>query len=241
MSTPWPPAVQALTVGPADPPVDCVFDMDGTLLDGDLGDEMVGWLLAAGHRPAWLLSQVGDHAGYVDATRGWDTPHQFLLCAAVLEGLTAAQVDEAAAACIAAHIRLREPIVALARAMAAAGHRVWILTGSAEPLGQAVAGMLGLSRDRVVGLRLDRADGRFLPRALPPITCGPGKVDACRARIGPSPGFAIGDAHTDIPILSAAAAAVAVPPPGGRLIAAAADAGIPVRLPADLGEPAPAA
>ena len=233
---PWPAAVVALLeTGAA--PVDAVFDMDGTLLGRDIGDELVGWLLERGHHPPAFAARAADHAAYVQAVRGWDTPDQFVLSAIIAQGLTLDELAAQVRACLTARIPLRGPVVALARALDAAGHRVWILTGSAEVVGRAVAAELGLDPDRVVGLRLaiDPETGRITDRVIPPVTCGDGKVHAATSRIGPRVGFTIGDSWTDLPLLQAAAIGVAVPSLDGRLGPLARAAGIPVLLPDDLG------
>ena len=66
----------------------------------------------------------------------------------MLSGLISADLDlatlqEEARACLAARIPLRPPIVALAQELHRRGHRVWILTGSTEPLAKVVAELLG--------------------------------------------------------------------------------------------------
>lgn len=231
----WPAAVAALAA-PGSPPIDAVFDMDGTLLGADLGDELVGWLLARGHLPPAFRARAPDLAAYQAATHGWDTVEQFILCSLVIEGLTEGELALQVRACLADRVPLRRPVVALARALARVGHRVWILTGSAEPIARVVAAVLGLDPARTVGLRLDRDPdtGRFRDRVLPPVTFGRGKVDAALARIGPDIGFSIGDSYTDLPLLERAHVAVAVPSLDGRLGPLAAASGIAVRLPEHL-------
>jgi len=234
--TRWPPAVAALCQ-PGCAPIDAIFDMDGTLLQVDLGDELVAHLLAAGHRPPAFMARAPTLAAYQQATRGWNDLDQFILCGLITQGLTDAELDLSVRSCLAQRVPLRVPVVALARAMVAAGHRVWILTGSAQAIGKALARSLGLDDQRVVGLRLaaDPQTGRYTDQVLPPVTFGSGKVDAARQRICLTPGFAIGDAHTDLPLLRAATVAVAVPSLDGRLGPLARAAGVPVRQLEDLG------
>lgn len=232
----WPEAVSTLA-SPGAPTGDVVFDMDGTLLAEDLGDELVAFLIERGHRPPTWLARCGDLEGYRRLTRGWDTPEQFVLCALAIEGLTEAELEAEVLACLAARVPLRAPIVALARQMAAVGHRVWILTGSSEGIGRSVARHLGLDPERVIGLRLaqDPTTGRYGDTPLPPIPCGPGKVTAAHQRIGAPVLFTIGDSWTDLPLLAEATLAIAVPKLDGRLGPLARQAGIPVLSPADLG------
>ncbi len=231
------PGARAALASPGARAADVVFDMDGTLLAEDLGDELVAFLLEGGHRPPTWLERCGDLEGYRRLTRGWDTPDQFVLCALAIEGLDEAELERQVLACLAARVPLRGPIVALARQMAEVGHRVWILTGSSEGIGRAVARHLGLDPQRVIGLRLaqDPATGRFGSTPLPPIPCGAGKVQAAHQRIGAPVAFTIGDSWTDLPLLAEASLALAVPKLDGRLGPLARQAGIPVLSPVDLG------
>ena len=232
----WPAPVAALAVR-GTPPADAVFDMDGTLLHGDLGDELVGWLLERGHLPPAFRARAPDHDAYLAATRGWDTVEQFILCGLIIEGLTLAELAPQVRACMDDRVPLRQPVVALARALRRVGHRVWILTGSAEPIARVVAEVIGLDPERTIGLRLahNPRTGRYTDQVVPPVTFGPGKVLAARARIGPELAVAIGDAYTDLPLLEQAQVGVAVPSRDRRLVPLAAARGIPVRLPKDLG------
>ncbi len=232
----WPSAVAAL-VRDADRPVDALFDMDGTLLDGDIGDDMVAWLLQRGHHPDPFRSKAPDFDTYRRITRGWEHRWQTELCAQVLVGLTPEEVDGHARELLSAGLGFRRPVLGLALALQAAGHRVWILTGSAEHLARTVATAAGLDPERCIGVRLaqDPDSGRLTDRIVPPVSFGAGKVIAARTRVGRAPGLALGDSRTDLHILRSADVAVAVPPAEGPLAEAARALGIPLRLPADLG------
>lgn len=232
----WPPDVVSLATHGAEP-VDAIFDMDGTLLAEDLGDELVGWLLEQGHRPPAFVARAADHAAYRAVTRGWNTVETFVLCGLITQGLTEAELDQQVRGCMASRVPLRAPVVALARQLVVVGHRVWILTGTSEGAGRAVARILGLDERRVIGfrLRVDPATGRYTDRVEEPVTFGAGKVAAARQRVGDDVGFSIGDSHTDLPLLLHARVAVAVPSLDGRLGPLATAAGIAVRLPEQLG------
>jgi len=232
----WPDPVARLADGPSDP-VDILFDMDGTLLDGDIGDALVGWLMERGHHPEPFATRAPDFDTYFEVTRGWEREDQSVLCARIIVGLTPAELDAQVDACRRARVPWRKPVLALARKLHALGHRVWILTGSAEPLARVVARAAGLDPDRCIGIRLarDAQTGRYTERIVPPVSFGVGKVVAARTRLGRSPGLALGDSLSDLHILRTARVGVAVPPAVGRLTAVAAAAGVHVRLPDQLG------
>ncbi|MBI4822547.1 MAG: HAD-IB family phosphatase [Deltaproteobacteria bacterium] len=101
-------------------------------------------------------------------------------------------------------IRIRAEMVDLIATLDAHGFDVFIVTASAEWLVREVAPRLGLSRDRVIGIRVAEK-GPLTARVLPPVTYRGGKVQAIRTRIPPGgrvPVFAIGDSRTDLEMLT---------------------------------------
>jgi phosphoserine phosphatase len=181
------------------PPGDAVFDLDNTLLVGDIGESTLRRLL---HRlPSKAASQLGTAnpwAAYEAlAARDWCGAGD--VAAQALAGLSPAEVAAIATEVLdSGDVRLNPQTVELARRISQR-HRVWILTGSAELLGKVAGARMGI--DRVIGLRLREVDGRLSDELLPPCTCGEGKVVATRQLISEHPVFAIGDSPTDLPVL----------------------------------------
>jgi phosphoserine phosphatase len=167
------------------PPGDAVFDLDNTLLVGDIGESTLRRLV---HRlPPKAASQLGTSnpwAAYEAlAARDWCGAGD--VAAQALAGLSPAEVTALATEVLdSGDVRLNPHTVELARRISQR-HRVWILTGSAE----------------VIGLRLREVEGRLSDELLPPCTCGEGKVLATRQLIAERPVFAIGDSPTDLPVL----------------------------------------
>jgi len=181
------------------PPGDAVFDLDNTLLVGDIGESTLRRLV---HRlPSKAATQLGTTnpwAAYEAlAARDWCGAGD--VAAQALAGLSPAEVAALATEVLdSGDVRLNPHTVELARRISQR-HRVWILTGSAELLGKVAGARMGI--DRVIGLRLREVDGRLSDELLPPCTCGEGKVLATRQLISERPVFAIGDSPTDLPVL----------------------------------------
>lgn len=181
------------------PPGEAIFDMDGTLIQGDIGDSVFRRVLD--RLPGSVQSVLGSEDP-------WTRYQQIVrsdFCAAGdlagkgLAGLSISEVERMVEDAFATgDVALNPPVVQLAQALSR-HHRVWILTGSAEVLGRCVGRRLGV--DHVVGLRLRMEGERFTDELLPPCTCGEGKVKAARAWISERPVFAIGDSPTDLPLL----------------------------------------
>lgn len=174
------------------PPGEAIFDLDGTLIHGDIGESVLRRLGAAGHRNA-VTDGIDDLWAHYRNIASYEGQCRF--AAEALAGLSVGEierfVDDAfaggdvspvAATCELAHAISRR-------------HRVWILTGSAELLGRAAAPRLGITH--AVGLRISPQTGQ----ALTPITCGEGKVRATWTWFGKRPVFAIGDSPHDLPLL----------------------------------------
>jgi len=187
------------------PPGDAVFDLDNTLLIGDIGEATLRRLLP--RLPPRVASQLGttDPWGAYEALAARDWCAAGDVAAQALAGLTPGEVEALGTEVLeSGEVRLNPHTVELARALSRR-HRVWILTGSAELLGRVAAARMGI--DRVVGMRLREEHGQLTDELLPPCTCGEGKVLATRQLISERPVFAIGDSPTDLPILRLAAVA----------------------------------
>lgn len=232
----WPPPVtQLLRGGPA---ADVVFDMDGTLIDGDLGNAVFKSLLDQGHLPALIRETYGDDPWlpYLAAEGVAPDEETYTHCGQICAGCTPQRVAQAGLDVLASGaISPRASIVHLAQALRSSGHRVWVLSGTVAPIVGAVAGLLGLEPARALGMRLHLdAAGLLTDRVDGPVHCGPGKLVTVDARIGRPIAFAIGDSMGDWDLLNRAACGVLVCPAEGPLAVRARRAGIHVRLPPDL-------
>lgn len=187
------------------PPGDAVFDLDNTLLIGDIGEATLRRLLnRLPPRAAAALGATDPWVAYEAlAARDWCGAGD--VAAQALAGMTPGEVSAIATEIFdKGEVRLNPHTVELARAVSKR-HRVWILTGSAELLGRVAGARIGI--ERVVGLRLREEQGRLTDELLPPCTCGEGKVKATRQFISERPVFAIGDSPADLHVLRLAAVA----------------------------------
>jgi phosphoserine phosphatase len=180
------------------PPGDAVFDLDGTLIHHDIGEATLRRQIARGPLPpaavAWLGTE--DPWARYEALSPVD---QCVAAAVALAGLTRRDVeslvDEAfAAGDVAPNAEVCELAAAIGRR-----HRVWILTGSAEVLGEAVAPRLGVRHVR--GVRLKERDGVLGDEIDGIVSCAEGKVRATWVHFGRRPVFAIGDSPWDLHLL----------------------------------------
>lgn len=113
-----------------------------------------------------------------------------------------------------------------------AGHRVVLLSGTFQPLLEAVAARL--DADAAIGTPLARQDGRYLGKIVPPLGVGMGKAERLQAYLAEagrgidhSASYFYTDAISDAPVLEMVGHPVAVYP-DARLAALAAERGWPV-------------
>lgn len=104
--------------------------------------------------------------------------------------------------------RFNAPMVELVHALEAAGVEVWIVSASAQPIVEELAGRIGIARERVIGVRTERdGDGRATARWVWMEETGPvipwhvGKRRWIERRIGARPILAAGDSDGDLAML----------------------------------------
>ena len=183
-------------------PGDLVFDMDGTLLEGDLSEGL--------YRERVALQPPSPELLTLFAGRPLEDPNILpiregcMACSIVLAGMTPAQivalVDEWFAD---GRVRLRGEVVDLVKATNEAGHRAWMVTGGSVWVGRAVAERVGISKDRVIGVESALMDGRLTDQILEPVSAGAGKVVAWTRRTRARPLLTVGDSRHDLPLMVA--------------------------------------
>jgi phosphoserine phosphatase len=185
------------------PPGDALFDLDGTLIHGDIGESCYLLAVTGGHRNEVTrnIPPGADAAwSFYRALPTYEA--QCVLTAQALGGLTLPEIDDLVGRSFGESLCSVVPEThALVRAISPR-LRPWILTGSAEVLGVAVGRMLGI--EHVRGLRLAMDGPRLTTTVVPPVTCGEGKVRAAWEATGRRPSFAIGDSPHDLPLLRTA-------------------------------------
>jgi len=183
-----------------------IFDMDGTLIKGDLGEAVLQRILKQKERP--LSSIVQKALGTEDP---WKTYQKICeedfcyggdLAAQALCGWSGKEIENMVEdAFLQGDVQLVPEVVALAQKLLP-HHQVWILTGSARVIGQSLGNRIGIQH--VVGMELEQKEGVFTDTLIPPCTCGKGKVEAAQALISAHPVFSIGDSPSDLPLLRTA-------------------------------------
>ena len=214
----------------ADGPPVLAFDADGTLWQGDVGDDFFDALIAGGlvlpSAQAAMARELGIAGGEGDRPEQalFDAYHsgkfdeeRFYECVAwaaagrdrgaVLEVARRVQAERKLPERLHAEIR---PVLAWARAR---GAEVYVVSASPRLVVQEGARLLGLEPARVLGAEAVFEGERMMPAALRPIPYGAGKVVALRKHIGARPLLAaFGDNVFDVPMMKEAQLAVAVRP-----------------------------
>lgn len=180
------------------PSGDAVFDLDGTLLVGDIGEAALRRVLAEGTLPDGAAELLGAEDPW-QAYLALDPVAQCVAAALALAGRTRTEVERLVDDAFASGEVAPNPPVCELAACVARHHRVWVLTGSAEVLGEAVAPRLGLRWVR--GVRLPWNVERLGNTVEGIVTCAEGKIEACRSLFPRPPVFAIGDSPWDLPLL----------------------------------------
>lgn len=185
-------------------PGHAIFDMDGTLIHGDISESVLRRIFARKDRPLSpivraALGTTDDLFRRFEEICAEDFCYGGDIGAQALAGWSVSEIETLVDHCFEeGDVRFFDEVVDLTKQLATR-HTVWILTGSADILGRAVGRRLGI--DNVVGLRLKMEGDYFTDTLIPPCTCGKGKVDAAHSLISSQPVFSIGDSPTDLPLL----------------------------------------
>jgi phosphoserine phosphatase len=196
----------------SDAPRTAVFDADGTLWRGDVGEDFLRFLAASGAledrgRGAFAryesLHQTHPEAAYafaVEVMAGLlDMPLRSM-CQQFFEQRFAGRVFPF----------VRPLLASLARAQV----EVWVCSASPRWIVEAGAEALGLDPARVIGVESVVEGGRLTASIVFPITAGRGKVTHLRQR-GVDWGFACGNGELDLEMLEAARYRLVIAPPDG--------------------------
>jgi phosphoserine phosphatase len=191
MSMPWYRAL-ALELDPGD---HAVFDADGTLWHGDVGEALQEALIAEGSLPADVgteyerLLQEDYREAYAFATRA-------------LAGLS----EEWLRARCAAFFAEWEPRVfpemrGLVAELATRGVHSWIASGSNRWIVECGAASFGIPAHRTLAMTVDVEAGVLTDRLRPPPLTAEGKADAVRAALPIAPALVAGNSVADLATL----------------------------------------
>jgi len=153
-----------------------IFDVDGTLLGRGSAERhfLVRAVRCRRVTPAHVLG------GSLWALGAWAAGGRQLHAAwkGYLRGLECAPVEALGVDCVHEDVRvhLRDDLLRELEEHRAHGRAIVLLTGTLDFLGTEIARLVGA--DHVASARLERRDGRFTGRVLPPYPHGAGKVEA---------------------------------------------------------------
>jgi len=212
--------------GPA--PRAVVFDADGTLWRGDVGEDLLRLL---GQRRLLGARSDGAYARY-ESILERDHAAAYAFAVEVMAGLAEAELqrvcDDFFVQRYAGRIfRFVRPLLAR---LVGAGCTPWICSASPRWAVLPGARALGIAPEHVLGVTCEVDGGRLTGRVVAPVTCGPGKVEWLR-RHGVRAALAFGNGELDLDMLADAQRAVVVAPHGGpdnRLVDEAKRRGWPI-------------
>lgn len=203
------------------------FDADGTLWRGDVGEDLLRYLIAEDRLPAHPGAR-GLYAEY-EARVEQDPAQGYAFAVEVMEGMEERILE---AICLDFfHRRYRGRVFPFVRpllqALVAAGYAPWIVSASPRWIVEAGAAELGLPPGRVIAVDCEVEAGLLTREVKRPVPCGAGKV-ALLSQRGLKPAFAAGNGELDQPMLEHADAALVIAPhsdPGNGLVRAALEKG----------------
>lgn len=181
-----------------------VFDADGTLWRGDVGEDFLRWAIHGGLIDARYETYEALLAESPSRAYGWAV--EVMAGHVEAELLTHARTffSERFAGRLFPYVR---PLLARLTQ-----HPVWLC--SASPFWMVLPGAeaLGVPAERVIGVRCAVDQGRLTGVVDAPVPAGSGKVTWLQ-RHGVSPGLAVGNGDLDVDMLTFAARALVIAPP----------------------------
>lgn len=205
-----------------------VFDADGTLWRGDVGEDFLRYAAATGLLPG-ARERVYEH---YEALLAKDHATAYGWTVEVMAGLEEAKLAALCARFFAERFlgRLFPWVRPLFARLEALGREVWICSASPRWPVEPGAASLGVPASRVIAVDCELDEGRLTGRVKLPVTCGAGKVTWLE-RKGVKAALAFGNGDLDVDMLAAARRAVVVGTPDGpdnQLVRGAKSRGWPV-------------
>ncbi len=184
-----------------------VFDADGTLWRGDVGEDFLRHLCAEG------LVPEGSYARY-DALHQADPPAAYAFAVTVMKGLLDAELAVRATDFFTQRFvgRVFPYVRPLLAQLRTAGYEVWVCSASPRWVVEPGAAHLGIASSQVIAVDAALVEGRLTERIMTPVPAGPGKVEWLR-RKNVAPVLAIGNGDLDLDMLAYAQAAWVIAPP----------------------------
>ncbi|MDP3235143.1 MAG: haloacid dehalogenase-like hydrolase [Myxococcales bacterium] len=206
-----PPSVQA-AVRPfldSDAPQIAVFDADGTLWRGDVGEDLLRYLAAT-------RLVVSDAYARYDALVEHAPVEAYGYAVQVMAGLREAELQAVCTTFFAQRYfgRVFPFVRPLFDVLRHAAVTPWLCSASPRWIVEAGAKVLGVEPEHVIGVDAEVEAGVLTDRLRLPVTAGPGKVEWLSRR-GVTPGFSAGNGELDLDMLQAARHRLVIAPPDG--------------------------
>lgn len=210
---PFPPPIEAL-LSRNGAGQSVVFDADGTLWRGDVGEDFLRYLPS--HRALPAAPREGAYARY-DRLHLEDPPAAYAYAVTVMAGLLDADLTALATTFFAERFAGRifpyvRPLMARLRDQQ---FDIWVCSASPRWVVEPGAAALGIAADHVIAVSCELDAGVLSNRVIAPVAAGPGKVEWLK-RKNLTPALAIGNGDLDLDMLAFATLGWAIAPPDAR-------------------------
>ncbi|MBL8918748.1 MAG: haloacid dehalogenase-like hydrolase [Myxococcaceae bacterium] len=184
-----------------DTPRVAVFDADGTLWRGDVGEDLLRYLAANGLLPR---GASGAYARY-EALHAVSPPEAYGYAVQVMAGMAEQELEDTCTSFFTRRFlgRVFPFVRPLFQVLRDARVAVWLCSASPRWIVEAGARGLGVDPANVIGVDAEVRQGVLTDELKLPVTAGPGKV-TWLARRGVSYGFAAGNGELDRDMLEPA-------------------------------------
>jgi phosphoserine phosphatase len=192
----------------AGPPGLAAFDADGTIWEGDIGEEVLEELIREGR----LLSPPPDPWGeYVQLVKR-DPAAGFAFTGRVMQGLPESLLRELSARVYARTIapQIFPAMRWLIEELRRRGWEIYVVSASNRWSIEVAVEPLGISATHVLALDVEAEGGKLTDHVRRPIPTLEGKPALLRNAAGRAPDLAFGNSVLDLPLLLTAAVPVAV-------------------------------
>ncbi len=188
-----------------------VFDADGTLWRGDVGEDFLRYLPS--HRALPAAPAEGAYARY-DRLHLEDPPAAYAYSVTVMAGLLESDVSALAKTFFAERFagRIFPYVRPLFSRLRAQQFDIWVCSASPRWVVEAGAATLGIAADHVIAVSCELDSGALTDRIIEPVAAGPGKVAWLKAK-NLAPVLAVGNGDLDLDMLAFAQLGWAIAPP----------------------------
>jgi len=203
----WPSSVTRLLEDVSGAPV--VFDADGTLWRGDVGEDFLRFAL---HRRLF----AGSYAQY-EALLAESAPRAYAFAVEVMRGVPEAELQQHCDTFF--HERFRGRVFSFVRPLLAKlrenGCTVWVCSASQRWAVLPGAAHLGVAAENVIGVSCALEGGRLSGVVEEPVPVGPGKVTWLKRR-QVAPALGVGNGDFDLDMLAFSKRALVISPPDSQ-------------------------